>query len=43
VLLLLAFVLPRIDLDPNLRIYVPPFVCHVSHVRIHNWHCTTMA
>jgi hypothetical protein len=43
VLLLLAFVLPRIDLDLNLHINLPPFVCHVPHVRIHNCHYTTMA
>jgi hypothetical protein len=43
VLLLLAFVLPRVDLDLNLHINLPPFVCHVPHVRIHNWHYTTMA
>jgi hypothetical protein len=42
-LLLLAFVLPRIDLDLNLHINLPPFVCRVPHVRIHNCHYTTMA
>jgi len=43
VLLLLAFVLPRIDLDLNLHIYLAPFVCHVPHASVHNWHYTTMA
>jgi len=43
VLLLLAFVLPRIDLDLNLHTYLPSFVCHVPHVRIRNWYYTTLA